>query len=88
MSTAEPKRSPERRLEGRRCLLVPYPCWRTTRYGDAPVSTTLRPSEVIDVTGEQKGLTANPAAQLVERGKTEVVWPHAPTPRGGALDRR
>jgi hypothetical protein len=69
MSTVGPQRSPERWLEGKRCLLAPSPRWRTARHGGAPVLTTLRPNEVIEIVGEQKGLTVNPAAQWVEVGK-------------------
>jgi hypothetical protein len=63
MSTAEPQESPEQRLEGKRCLLAPSPRWWTTRHGGVPIPMTLRPNEVIEIAGEQNGLTVNPAAQ-------------------------
>jgi hypothetical protein len=61
MSTVEPQQSPERRLKGRRCLPIPCPRWLTTRHGGAPVPTTLRPSEAIEVAGEQKGTHREPS---------------------------
>jgi hypothetical protein len=69
MSTTEPQRSPERQLEGKRCLLAPSPRWRTTCHGGVPVPTTLWPNKVIEIAGEQNGLTVNPTAQWVEAGK-------------------
>jgi hypothetical protein len=69
VSTVEPQRSPERRLERKRCLLAPSPRWWTTHHGGVPVPMTQRPNEVIEITGEQNGITMNPVTQWVEAGK-------------------